>query len=265
MNRFHQPVSAFVISKNEVAVLAECLDSLDFCREIIIVDSGSTDGTLDLVRAYIDKGFPIRLIEQEWLGFARQKQFALDQCSEAWCLNLDCDERLDPELRAAISTMPLEDAALSAYALAGRDYLPGYGYPPAAVRAKAHVRLVRRGSARYDETRLIHEALRSAGPVHTLKAGTILHFRNLSLSEEAAKANRYATLKAEQQFARGKSSNLAKIALKPLGWFLKTYIGHRYFLCGAPGFIYAAMLAHYSFLTEAKMFRLGLGKDAPAE
>lgn len=265
MERFHRPVSAFIICKNEAAVLGECLQSLDFCRDIVIVDSGSTDGTLELIRSYVDQGYPIRLFEQEWLGFARQKQFALDQCREPWCLNLDCDERLDPALKSALAAMPLEQSALSAYALAGRDYLPGYGYPPAAVRAKAHVRLVRRGSARYDESRLVHEALRGAGPAHTVRSGAILHFRNLSLSEEVEKANRYATLKARQQFARGKRSNLFKIALKPLGWFLKTYIGHRYFLCGTPGFIYAAVLAHYSFLTEAKLFRLSLGEAAPPE
>ena len=99
MSRFHRPISAFIICQNEVAVLGECIESLDFCREIVIVDSGSTDGTLALIESYAAQGYPIRLISNAWPGFARQKQFALEQCREPWCLSMDSDERLDPQRR----------------------------------------------------------------------------------------------------------------------------------------------------------------------
>lgn len=265
MDRFHRPISAFIICKNEAGVLGDCIESLDFCREIVIVDSGSTDGTLALVETYQAQGYPIRLVAREWPGFARQKQFALEQCAEPWCLSLDADERLDAPARASISAMPLEDAKLSAYAIRRRDYLPGYGYQPRTVYAKAFIRLVRKGTAHFDETVLVHEALIPDGPVYTIPGGSILHYRNLSIREDMAKGSAYAALKAKGSFARGRRSNLLKLAFKPLGRFLKSYIGHRYFLCGAPGFIYAAMLAQYAFLTEAKLYRLSLGRDAPEE
>jgi glycosyltransferase involved in cell wall biosynthesis len=261
MNTFDRPISAFIVCKNEAAVIGACLDSVDFCREIVIVDSGSTDGTLDMIEAYRKRGFPIRLIEREWPGYAKQKQFALDQCSEPWCLNLDADERLDPELKAVLSAMPLDDAALSSYAMRRRDYLPGYGYQPPAVHSKAFVRLVRKGTARFDETTLVHEALKGEGRVTTVPSGAILHFRNMSIKEEAAMASAYSDLKAREQFARGRRTSPSKLVFKPLGRFLMSYVAHRNFLCGVPGLIYAAMFAQYSFLTEAKLYRLSLGLE----
>ena len=263
MNRFHRPISAFIVCKNEAAVLADCLDSLDPCREIVIVDSGSTDGTLELIEAYRESGFPIRLIERAWPGYAKQKQFALEQCKEPWCLSLDADERLDPELKATLSTMPLDDSLPSRCAFLRRDYLPGYGYPPSAVHVKPLVRLVRKGAAQFDETALVHESLTGHGPVATIRPGTLLHFRNISISTDAAKVSTYADLKAREQFARGRRTNLFKLAFKPIGLFLKSYVAQRYFLCGIPGFIYAAMFAQYAFLTEAQLYRLSLERGAP--
>ena len=265
MSRFHRPISAFIICQNEVAVLGECIESLDFCREIVIVDSGSTDGTLALIEAYAAQGYPIRLISNAWPGFARQKQFALEQCREPWCLSMDSDERLDSAAKAYLSAMPLDDAKLSCYAILRRDYLPGYGYQPAIVHAKAFLRFFRKGTARFDESALIHESLIGQGPVHTLPKGAILHFRNMSMKEETAKTSTYADLKAREQFARGRRTTPLKLFLKPVGWFLKSYVGHRNFLCGVPGFIYAMMFAQYAFLVEAKLYRLSLGDKAPPE
>jgi glycosyltransferase involved in cell wall biosynthesis len=265
MNRFQRPIAAFIVCKNEVAVLGDCLDSLDFCREVVIVDSGSTDGTLDLIEGYRKRGFPIRLIKRDWPGYAKQKQFALEQCRQPWCLSLDSDERLDSDLKATLSTMPLDDASPSRFAFLLRDYLPGYGYPPAAVHAKPIVRLVKKGAARFDETALVHESLTGEGPVATIRPGALLHSRNMSIKREAEKVSFYADLKARDQFSRGRRTNLFKIMFKPIGRFVASYLGQRYFLCGMPGLIYSAMFAQYSFLTEAMLYRLSLGEETPEE
>ena len=85
------PLSAFIICQNEEAYLGRCIESLDLCAEIVIVDSGSSDGTLALIETFVERGFPIRLFHESWRGYAGQKQFALEQCREPWCLNIDAD------------------------------------------------------------------------------------------------------------------------------------------------------------------------------
>ena len=93
------PLSAAVICKNEEDCIGACLASLDSCAEIIVVDSGSTDATLAIVRDFSARGWPIKLIEREWPGYARQKQFALEQATQPWVLSIDADEWLDDALR----------------------------------------------------------------------------------------------------------------------------------------------------------------------
>jgi glycosyltransferase involved in cell wall biosynthesis len=261
VTRFSRPISAFIVCRNEVGVLGPCLESLDFCREIVVVDSGSDDGTLELIDGFRGRGFPIRLIEREWPGFAAQKQFAMEACTEPWRLSLDADERLDELLRTRLSALDLDASGGDAYALRRRDYLPGYGYPPAGVHAKAFVRLVRAGTASFDLGRLVHESLVPQGRPTTLEPGAILHFRQLTTAREIEKAASYAALKAREQHARGRRAGVARILFKPLGRFLSSYVLQRYFLCGMPGLIHAAMLAQYSFLTEAELYRLSLPAD----
>src|SRR5690606_32494469 len=85
------PLSAFIICHNEEKYLGECIESLAECAEIVIVDSGSTDGTIPLIQSYVDRGWPIRLFKEPWRGYAGQKQFALEQCRQEWCFNIDAD------------------------------------------------------------------------------------------------------------------------------------------------------------------------------
>lgn len=259
------PVSVYIVCKNERAVLGACLDSVAGFREIVIVDSGSTDGTLDLIADYLGRGFPIRLFEREWPGFARQKQFALDQCDGPWCLNLDADERLEPELAEAIGRAVAGAVDTAGFSMRMAQYLPGYGYAPPAVHVKPQIRLFHKARARYRLDQLLHEGLTYDGPVARIAEGRILHFRNLTLTQDVLKSDAYATLKARQYHARGRKPGLLRLAFHPLGRFLASYLLQRYFLCGRAGFVHAAMLGVYVFLAEAKLYRLSLGADAPEE
>ncbi len=258
-------ISAFIICRDEKTMLGACLDSLEGIGEIVLVDSGSTDGSLALIADYQANGWPIRLIHRDWSGFAAQKQFALDQCARTWCLGLDCDERLSEDLRRTIAGLALDRAGPSAYAFARLDWLPGYGYAPRWVHRHYHTRLFRKDAARYDLSVLLHEGLLLAGKATPVSAGPLLHFRNLSVGDEFEKANRYATLKARQKFAAGERAGLVRMVLRPLWRLFKSYVLQRYFLCGVPGFVYAAMLGIYVFLTEAKLHRLQAGTGVPDE
>src|SRR6185312_7547964 len=92
------PISAFIICKNEANYIERCIRSVALCAEIIVVDSGSTDATLQIVEKLQMEGFPLRFIYEPWRGYGGQKQFALEQCSQEWCLSIDSDERLSPNL-----------------------------------------------------------------------------------------------------------------------------------------------------------------------
>lgn len=258
-------ISAFVICKDENRTIRRCIESLDFCREIVVVDSGSTDGTLATLQAMRAEGYPVRLIEREWPGYALQKQFALDTAEGPWCLTLDADEYLDEALRREIMALPLAATFAAGYWMRRRDRLPGYGYPPAIVHARYILRLVRKDRARFDTTVRVHESLAANGPTERLRRGVIMHERDLSVAEESAVMNRYSTLKAQQKFARGKRTGLARLLFSGLWEFAKVFVGQRYVVCGKAGIVHALLRAEYAMLTESKLYRLSLGDKAPDE
>ena len=131
------PLSAFVICLNEADTIEACIRSLDQCAEIVIVDSGSTDATPEVVARLAGEGFPIRFMHQDWLGFARQKQFALEQAMQPWLLSIDADERLDQDLRAALPGLLAAPDEVVGWRLRRRPWLIGYGYTPRGAAAAA--------------------------------------------------------------------------------------------------------------------------------
>ena len=102
-------LSAAVICFNEAACIAKCLESLRDCAEIVVVNSGSMDATSAIVEDFVRRGVPVQFIHQPWLGYARQKQFALDQTKEPWIMSVDADEWLDEDLRASLPRLMAAD------------------------------------------------------------------------------------------------------------------------------------------------------------
>lgn len=248
---FDLPISAFIICKDERASLGPCLESLSACQEIVIVDSGSTDGTLELIESFAQRGWPIRLFHNEWPGYARQKQFALEQCTSPWCLSLDADERLDDVLQQQLPQL-IRDPAISGWKIRRSDRLYGYGYPPAGVHLTPILRLVRRAeSTRFDITALVHEGLSVAGQVRLVKRGKLLHDKLIPIESQVQKEARYGFLKAHQRIERGRRSSSARLIFMPIYYFFRIYVLNRYFLCGKAGLVHAMTGAIYSSLTEA--------------
>jgi glycosyltransferase involved in cell wall biosynthesis len=246
------PISATVICKNEEACIGKCLSSLRGASEIVVVDSGSTDSTLAIVEELARGGLPIRLIRQPWLGYAAQKQFALDQASEPWVLSIDADEWLDDDLRADLPRLVAAGDSIAGWKL--RRTLTLYGrLEPVSLwtRPELILRLVRRGRARFDESLLVHEGLVAEGETPVARHGLLRHERGLPLDEQMKKEIVYARLKAEQRLDRGKKPSWLKLLLNPPIYFLRIFFWNRFFLCGWAGVVHAGTGATYSFMTEA--------------
>ena len=262
MRQFATPVSAAIVCKNEADLIGGCLESVDFCAEIVVVDSGSTDGTLAIIEKYRADGFPIKLLQHDWMGYAPQKQYALDHATQPWWLVIDADEKVDSRLKASIvATVDADDPKVSAWYIRRCDWLTGYGHAHRWVLHNRILRLLRNGKARIDPDSTIHEAYFIEGAKDIIKQGLLLHMRDMTLEDDVARANKYSTHKSEVQRAQGRKSSAFRLIFSPPFTFVKFYLLKRYFLCGRPGFIYAMMMMVYSFLTEAKLFRASLDGD----
>jgi glycosyltransferase involved in cell wall biosynthesis len=261
------PLSAAVICKNEEACIGACLASLESCAEIVVVDSGSTDATLSIVRDFAARGFPIKLIERGWRGYAMQKQFALEQATQPWVLSIDADEWLDDALRADLPRLLRAPENIAGWRLQRAITLFGRREPPPnAVKPERILRLARREKVRFDESVLVHEGLIAEGEILDADKGLLRHERALRLDVQIGKEIVYARLKAQQRIANGKKPSLLKLIVNPPLYFFRVYFSRRMFLCGIPGFIHAWTGAIYSFLGEALHYQLWLeggGQDSP--
>ncbi len=239
-SRARPPLSACIITLNEADRIDACLDSLAFCDEIVVVDSGSTDGTRERAGA---KG--ARVLERAFDGYRAQKDFAVQSAHNDWVLCLDADERVTPALRASIEAARdagFADAAGYRFARC-TEYFDaplrhGNAYPDRVLRLFDR----RRGGWRGD--REIHEQLRLDGPVRLL-AGDLDHQAYRSLSDQLRRLDRYSTLMAQHLHERGKRANLAAIVLSPLWRFLRGYVLRLGFLDGWRGLVFACVEANY--------------------
>ena len=250
-------VSALIVCQNEQALIAKCLESVSFCAEIVVIDSGSTDGTIEIIERYQQRGYPIRLMHHAWSGYGPQKQFALDQASMPWSLIVDADERIDDDLRTSIMSIVADDRSpINGWRLRRRDWLAGYGQAHRHVVHNRILRLFRSGKVKIDPETPIHETFLVEGPTSLISRGLLLHMRNLSIEDDLARASTYARQKATNKLRQGVKPSVIHLCLTPPYTFIKFYLLKRYFLCGRAGFIYSMMMMIYSFLTEAKLHRI---------
>ncbi|MGB2904995.1 MAG: glycosyltransferase family 2 protein [Candidatus Dechloromonas phosphoritropha] len=241
-----QPLSVAIITLNAATQLEACLQSARFGDEIVVVDSGSSDGTQALAQRH-----GARVVHQDWLGFGPQKQFAVETASHEWVLCLDADERVTPELQAAIENA-LKDPSTAAFRFArcnrflGRYLRHGEGYPDWSLR------LFDRRQARWSDD-AVHEKVITQGRIGELP-GDLLHDSAESLASYLTKQNRYTTLAADMAFATGKRASLGRIAFSPLLRFIKFYFIRQGFRDGLPGLIHIVIGCCNSFMKYSKIF-----------
>jgi glycosyltransferase involved in cell wall biosynthesis len=242
------PVSVCIITKDAAGQIGACVDSLAFADEVLVVDSGSTDGTQTIVEA---RG--ARLIHQTWLGFGRQKQFAVAAARHDWVLCLDADERVSPALAASIRAA-LTNADGPAYRVygmprrnrfLGRWLRYGEGYPDWSTR------LFHRQYASWSNDP-VHEAVITTSPIGHLH-GDLLHESAEDMATYLEKQNRYSSLHAEALYAQGVRVGYVKLWLSPLVRFIKFYVFRRGFLDGGAGFAHIAIGCFSAFAKYAKL------------
>ena len=245
-----QPLSVVIITLNAAPQLAACLQSARFADEIIVVDSGSTDGTPALAESYGAK-----VINQDWLGFGPQKQFAVEAAEHNWVLCLDADERVSPALQLSIEKAMINRSTAGSAAPAfrfrrcnrflGRYLKHGEGYPDWSLR------LFDRRQARWSDD-AVHEKVVTECRVDEL-SGDLLHDSAESLASYLNKQNRYTSLAADIALAAGKRASFGRLALSPLIRFIKFYFIRQGFRDGLPGLIHIAIGCFNSFTKYSKM------------
>lgn len=245
-------LSVVIITLNAARQIEACLKSVAFVDEIVVVDSGSSDATVEIALKY-----GARVISQEWLGFGRQKQFAVEQARNDWVLCLDADERVSEALRAAISET-LRNPLASAYRMArsnrfmGRYLRHGEGYPDWSLR------LFDRRRARWSDDP-VHEKVETELPVASLR-GDLFHESAEALDAYLEKQNRYTTLQAQAMYLAGRRARLGQLIFSPLVRFIRFYLVRLGFLDGVPGLVHIMIGCGNSFMKYAKLFALQKGK-----
>ncbi|HEX2545565.1 MAG TPA: glycosyltransferase family 2 protein [Ramlibacter sp.] len=241
-------LSAIVITRNEEARIRDCLASVSFAAEIIVVDNASTDATPDLARA---AGAQVHHAP-DWPGFGAQKNRALALATKPWVLSIDADERVTPQLRDEILSVLRQGDPTQAWDMPRRSsycgqYMAHSGWYPDRV-----TRLFRRGAARFSDD-IVHERLLVDGAVGHLRSD-LLHASFDDFETVLDKVNRYSTAGAQRMFAAGKRTSFAGAMLRAWWAFVRTYVLRRGFLDGRLGFALAVSNAEGTWYRYLKLW-----------
>ncbi|XOV78842.1 MAG: glycosyltransferase family 2 protein [Aestuariibacter sp.] len=244
------PISVFVITLNEEQHIEEMLKSAQCFDEIVLVDSGSTDKTLDIAAKYGAK-----IHHQEWLGFARQKAYAMSLCHNQWVFNLDADESLTEEHAARIQQSVNEQKA-DAFRIYFEDIFWGRQMSPSSAK-RSIVRLYNKDKITFPTDRLVHENVRlDDNAKEATIPGRVIHYGYHSADILMTKQNKYSTLKAQEKYNKGKRPSWLKLLFVFPLMFFKAYFLRKMFLSGRRGLVHAMIEAMYGFLKEAKLHEL---------
>jgi glycosyltransferase involved in cell wall biosynthesis len=238
--------SVVVTTLNNAATLERCLASAAFADDIVVLDSGSTDATLEIATKYKS-----RIFSESFKGYSAQKQSAIDKAAHAWVLLLDADEALGDGARAAIEAA-LDNPDVAGFRLPRREQML-WTFQHAQSWTNEHLRLFDRRHGRMNAVP-VHAAPEVDGPVRTLREAVFLHFGEPDIHTKVEKINAYSSGLVADKLRRGQRFLGVRMLFYPPVFFLRQYIFKRYFLNGWAGFISAATGAFYVFLKYAKVY-----------
>ncbi|MBN1356483.1 glycosyltransferase family 2 protein [bacterium] len=244
-NASRLPVTVLIPSFNEEKNIHACLESVTWADEILIVDSFSTDRTLDIARE-----FPVRILQHEYINSAEQKNWAIPQAKHEWVLIVDCDERVSPELKEEIQVLLRGNPQREGYWIRRSNFLFGQPVTHSGWGHDRVLRLFRRDKGRYRKKRVHAQIeLNDTGELNAC----MVHYSIDSMSQWITKIDRYSTWKSQDKLEAGFRVPMLQSLIRPEVRFFNEYVIRGGFLDGYAGFLIAAMSAISEFLMSTKV------------
>jgi len=240
------PVSGVITTYNEEHNIGDCIESLLWCDEIVVVDSFSTDRTPEIARSYPK----VRFFQRTYFGAGAQKNWALQHVAHEWVFLLDADERCTPRLQTEIESLLATDPEHSAFMFNREVYFLGKQIRFSGWQRDRVARLFKKGSAYY-ENRRVHSLLHTTGATPLMRHGIPHYMVDLSFDEYAFRIARYGYWGAAQCWRDGKQSGFANVALRPLWRFIRTYIVQLGVLDGFRGLVFCLLQAFGTYMKWA--------------
>lgn len=244
------PVSVVVITKNEASRLRDCLSSVDWAEEIIVVDDESTDGTVAIAREFTDRVY-VRRMEAE----GRHRNWAYAQASKPWVLSLDADERVSPELRDEIRSLLGGAPDCEGYSMPRRNFVGSFWVKHGGLYPSPQFRLFKYGVFRYDEEAEVHPQAFMKGPRGYLK-GDIIHFTYRDFTDIIGKLDRQTDLEARKWFREKRKVGIFTAVRKSIDRFWKSFVAKKGYKDGVIGLYLAVNSGMYQLLTYVKYWEM---------
>jgi glycosyltransferase involved in cell wall biosynthesis len=244
-------ISAVIITLNEEANIEDCLASVSWARQIVVVDAESTDGTREIARRFTGE-----VHQKKWEGYSEAKAFAIGKASSEWVLSLDADERVTPELRQEIESISAAPA-VDGYMVPIRPLFLGRWIRHCGWYPGYKLRLFKKDMASVTPRRL-HEGIRVKGDTGKLE-NPLLHYAYPTVRSYFEKFSRYTDAAARELHEEGRRAGAFDIVLRPFFSFLKMYIAKRGFLDGLEGFVLCVFSSLYVMVKYVKLRELGKG------
>jgi len=241
-------VSVFVLAYNEKDKITDCLESVKWADEIVVLDSFSTDGTAEICRRYTDK-----IIQKKFEGFGKLRNAAVAACSNDWILSVDADERVTQELKEEVLGLLARGPDADAYYVPRKSHFMGRwikhcGWYPDYRQPQ----FFNRTKMKYTE-QLVHETFELNGKLSHLK-GHALQYPFLNLDQYLRKMERYSSLRAEEMFKDGRKFSVFNAAVNPAAMFFRMYVAKLGFLDGVHGLILSMLYGYYTLLKYVKLW-----------
>ena len=246
-----QKLSVLIITLNEELHIKSLLNDIDFADEIIVIDSYSTDRTVNIIESFEN----IKVIQNHFVNYTAQRNFAIDQAQNSWILFIDADERLSPNLKSEIVSTINKKNAASAYLIYRTFMFKNKKLHFSGWQTDKIFRLFNKTNCKYDQNRMVHEKLVVNGSIATLK-NKIIHFSYTSYEDYKAKMYRYGVLKAVEKQKKGQKSSYLLMIFHPVYTFLYQFLIRFGFLDGSKGITICYLNAYSIFIRYRELKRL---------